>query len=55
MATADALPTLDELLDQERRLVFATLDENDAVALGLSLLRGGRRPRPAGHDRDPPA
>ncbi len=39
MPTADALPTLDELLDQERRLVFATLDENGAVALGLSLLR----------------
>ena len=27
-------PTLDELLDQERRLVFPSLDENDAVALG---------------------
>ena len=31
-------PTLDELLDQERRLVFPSLDEDDAVALGLSLL-----------------
>lgn len=38
MTTTDPLPTLEELLDQERRLVFPSLDENYAVALGLSLL-----------------
>lgn len=38
MATGAPLPTLDELLDQERRLVLASLDENEAVAIGLSLL-----------------
>jgi len=31
-------PTLDELLDQERRLVLPSLDENGAVAIGLSIL-----------------
>jgi len=40
MATEEATPTptLDELLDQERRLVLASLDENGAVAIGLSIL-----------------
>jgi uncharacterized protein (UPF0303 family) len=38
MTTATPLPTLDELRDQERRLVLASLDENDAVAIGLLLL-----------------
>lgn len=37
MTTTDP-PTLDELRDQERRLVLQSLDENDAVALGLLLL-----------------
>ena len=32
-------PTLDELRDQERRLVFTSLDENGAVDVGLSILR----------------
>ena len=32
-------PRLDELLDQERRLVFPSLDENGAVAIGLSILQ----------------
>jgi len=41
MATGEAtpVPTLDELLDQERRLVFQSLDENGAVAIGLSILQ----------------
>ena len=39
MATADPLPTLDELLDQERRLTLPSLDENDAVAIGATVLR----------------
>jgi len=41
MATDEATPepTLDELLDQERRLVFSSLDENGAVAIGLSILQ----------------
>ena len=39
MSTDGPLPTLDELLDQERRLVLPKLDENDAVAIGLSLLQ----------------
>ena len=41
MATDKATPepTLDELLDQERRLVFSSLDENGAVAIGLSILQ----------------
>jgi uncharacterized protein (UPF0303 family) len=34
----EPLPTLDELLDQERRLVLPSLDEDDAVAIGLLLL-----------------
>ncbi len=38
MTAEEPDPTLDELLDQERRLVFPSLDENDAVAVGLSLL-----------------
>ncbi len=38
MASANPLPTLEELLDQERRLVLPSLDENGAVAFGLSLL-----------------
>ena len=37
--SGDALPTLDALLDQERRLTLSSLDENDAVALGLPLLQ----------------
>lgn len=37
MTSADP-PTLDELLDQERRLQLRSLDENDAVALGLRIL-----------------
>ena len=39
MTPAHSSPTLDELLDQERRLVLTSLDENDAIAIGLSLLR----------------
>jgi uncharacterized protein (UPF0303 family) len=41
MATDEATPepTLDELLDQERRLVLSSLDENGAVAIGLSILQ----------------
>jgi uncharacterized protein (UPF0303 family) len=38
MTTPTPFPTLDELRDQERRLVLASLDENDAVAIGLVLL-----------------
>jgi uncharacterized protein (UPF0303 family) len=34
-----ALPTLDDLLEQEERLVLPSLDENAAVDLGLLLLR----------------
>jgi len=33
-----AAPTLDELRDQERRLVLPSLDENDAVDIGLRLV-----------------
>ena len=39
MTTETPQPTLDELRDQEARLVLPSLDENDAVAIGLSLLR----------------
>ena len=41
MTTEEATPapTLDELLDQERRLVFSSLDENGAVAIGQSILQ----------------
>ncbi|HEY4188832.1 MAG TPA: heme-degrading domain-containing protein [Candidatus Limnocylindrales bacterium] len=41
MATTEPTPTptLDEVRDQERRLVFPSLDENAAVDIGLSLLR----------------
>ena len=35
---SSAMPTLDELRDQEARLVLPSLDENDAVAIGLRLL-----------------
>jgi uncharacterized protein (UPF0303 family) len=38
MTTASELPTLDELREQERRLVLPSLDENDAVAIGQLLL-----------------
>ena len=40
MATEDPTPTpsVDELRDQERRLVFPSLDENGAVEIGLSIL-----------------
>jgi len=38
MTRGDALPTLDELLEQERRLTLPSLDENAAVAIGLGLL-----------------
>jgi uncharacterized protein (UPF0303 family) len=34
-----ALPTLEDLLEQEERLVLSSLDENAAVDLGLLLLR----------------
>ncbi len=36
--TSAQTPTLDELRDQEERLVLPSLDENDAVAIGLLLL-----------------
>src|SRR5262245_57131757 len=36
---ATPTPTLDELLDQERRLVLPSLDENGAVDIGLSILK----------------
>jgi uncharacterized protein (UPF0303 family) len=41
MATDEATPapTLDELLDQERRLVLPSLDEDGAVAIGVSILQ----------------
>jgi uncharacterized protein (UPF0303 family) len=35
---SSAMPTIDEVLDQEARLVLPSLDENDAVAIGLRLL-----------------
>jgi uncharacterized protein (UPF0303 family) len=38
MTPAESLPTLDELLEQERRLTLPSLDENDAVAIGLRIL-----------------
>jgi uncharacterized protein (UPF0303 family) len=38
MTIAGPWPTLDELRDQERRLVLPSLDENDAIALGMLLL-----------------
>jgi uncharacterized protein (UPF0303 family) len=38
MTTGGPWPTLDELRDQERRLVLPSLDENDAIAIGLRLL-----------------
>ena len=37
--TADGpLPTLDELLDQERRLTLSSLSEDDAIAIGRRIL-----------------
>ena len=33
-----AAPTLDELRDQEARLVLPSLSENDAIDIGLRLL-----------------
>ena len=39
MMTGGPWPTLDELRDQERRLVLPSLDENDAIDIGLRLLR----------------
>ena len=39
MTTGGPWPTLDELRDQERRLVLPSLDENDAIDIGLRLLR----------------
>jgi uncharacterized protein (UPF0303 family) len=38
MTTTTPLPTLDELRDQEDRLALPSLDENDAVAIGLLLI-----------------
>jgi uncharacterized protein (UPF0303 family) len=38
MTTETPEPTLDELRGQEARLVLPSLDENDAVAIGMSLL-----------------
>jgi uncharacterized protein (UPF0303 family) len=38
MTTGGPWPTLDELRDQERRLVLPSLDENDAIDIGLRLL-----------------
>ena len=39
MTTGGPWPTLDELRDQERRLVLPSLEENDAIDIGLRLLR----------------
>jgi uncharacterized protein (UPF0303 family) len=39
MTTGGPWPTLDELRDQERRLVLPSLDENDAIDIGLRLLQ----------------
>jgi uncharacterized protein (UPF0303 family) len=38
VTSPDQWPTLDELRDQERRLVLPSLDEDDAVAIGLRIL-----------------
>ena len=38
MDSEDQAPTLDEIRDQERRLVLASFDENDGIDIGLSLL-----------------
>jgi uncharacterized protein (UPF0303 family) len=38
MTTSTPFPTLDELLDQERRLVLPALDENAGLAIGMRLL-----------------
>jgi len=39
MTTGGPWPTLDELRDQERRLVLPSLTENDAIDIGLRLLQ----------------
>jgi uncharacterized protein (UPF0303 family) len=39
MTTGGPWPTLDELRDQERRLVLPSLSENDAIDLGLLILQ----------------
>ena len=39
MTNGGPWPTLDELRDQERRLVLPSLDENDAIDIGLRLLQ----------------
>ena len=39
MDPEDQAPTLDEIRDQERRLVLPSFDENDGIEIGLSLLR----------------
>ena len=39
MDSEDQAPTLDEIRDQERRLVLASFDENDGIDIGLSLLK----------------
>ena len=39
MDPEDQAPTLDEIRDQERRLVLASFDENDGIDIGLSLLK----------------
>jgi uncharacterized protein (UPF0303 family) len=38
VTTGGQWPTLDELHEQERRLVLPSLDENDAIGIGLLLL-----------------
>ncbi len=38
MTTNPPQPTLDELREQEERLVLPSLDENDGIAIGLLLL-----------------
>ena len=38
MTTGGPWPTLDELRDQERRLVLPSLDENAAIDIGMQLL-----------------
>jgi uncharacterized protein (UPF0303 family) len=38
VTSPDQWPTLDELRDQERRLVLPSLDEDDAVAIGMRIL-----------------
>ena len=38
MTTPTPFPSLDELHDQERRLVLPSLNEDDAIAIGLLIL-----------------